>query len=173
MVSGCWATQGWTAEQHPSHSRLPIDPRSSSPHEPASYSCGPAKCATTPCWRTTPSVRPLLGTPPPPSSARTILDGEGLAGAAALIRASWDRTIKRLELSAYTPHDLRDKWATQTLTNGFALHEVSRWLGHRSIKVTADQYGHLTQDGRERCRQVVTTTFQGHLPEEMSLHLTA
>ncbi|TWG01815.1 hypothetical protein FHX80_11206 [Streptomyces brevispora] len=35
------------------------------------------------------------------------------------------------------------------------IHEVSRWLGHRSIKVTVDQYGHLTQDGHERCRQVV------------------
>lgn len=28
-------------------------------------------------------------------------------------------------------------------------------LGHRSIKVTVDRYGHLTQDGHERCRQVV------------------
>ncbi|MFF2925942.1 tyrosine-type recombinase/integrase [Streptomyces celluloflavus] len=90
-----------------------------------------------------------------------------------LVRASWDRTVKRPGLRAYTPHDLRHKWATLTSMNGVALHEVSRWLGHRSLKVTVDRYGHLTQNGRERCRQVVTTTFQGHLPEEMPVHLTA
>ncbi|MFI6124917.1 hypothetical protein ACIBCU_35215 [Streptomyces sp. NPDC051064] len=41
------------------------------------------------------------------------------------------------------------------MTSGFSIHEVSRRLGHRSIKVTVDRYGHLTQDGQERCRQVV------------------
>ncbi|WP_176956566.1 MULTISPECIES: hypothetical protein [unclassified Streptomyces] len=50
-----------------------------------------------------------------------------------------------------------------------SLHEVYRWLGHRSIKVTVDRYGLLPQDGRERCRQVVAATFEGHLPEELSV----
>ncbi|MFD5205733.1 tyrosine-type recombinase/integrase [Streptomyces anulatus] len=72
-----------------------------------------------------------------------------------LFRKSWDRSIKRLALPEYNPHDLRHKWTTVTLTNGVSIHEVSRWLGHRSIKVTVDRYGHLTQDGQERCRQVV------------------
>lgn len=43
----------------------------------------------------------------------------------------------------------------------------------RSIKVTVDRYGHLTQDGRERCRQVVATSFEGYLPEELSVGLAA
>ncbi|MFI0774145.1 tyrosine-type recombinase/integrase [Streptomyces sp. NPDC021212] len=83
-----------------------------------------------------------------------------------LVRNSSDRAIKQLGLPAYTPHDLRHKWATVTLTNGVSIHEVSRWLGHRSIKVTVDRYGHLTSDGRERCRQVVESTFGGYLPPE-------
>lgn len=72
-----------------------------------------------------------------------------------LLRKSWGRAIKRLGLPEYTPHDLRHKWTTATLTSGVSIHEVSRRLGHRSIKVTVDRYGHLTQDGHERCRQVV------------------
>ncbi|MFI9257883.1 tyrosine-type recombinase/integrase [Streptomyces sioyaensis] len=72
-----------------------------------------------------------------------------------LVRASWSRAIKRLGLSEYTSHVLRHKWATVTLTNGVSMHEVSRWLGHRSIKVTVDRHGHLTQDGHEHCRHVV------------------
>ncbi|WP_369204614.1 tyrosine-type recombinase/integrase [Streptomyces sp. PU-14G] len=77
---------------------------------------------------------------------------------------SWNRAIRRLGMRPYTPHDLRHKWATVTLTNGVSIHEVSRWLGHRSIKVTVDRYGHLTQDGRERCRQVVSAVYADHMP---------
>ena len=76
-----------------------------------------------------------------------------------LFRQSWKRAIKRLGLRAYNPHDLRHKWATVTLSNGVPIHEVSRWMGHSSIKITVDHYGHLTQDGSERCRQVVEATF--------------
>ncbi|MFF9787841.1 MULTISPECIES: tyrosine-type recombinase/integrase [Streptomyces] len=102
-----------------------------------------------------------------------ILNQQGGMTYPGLVRASWDRAIKRLGLRKYTPHDLRHKWATVTLTNGVSIHEVSRWLGHRSIKVTVDRYGHLTQDGRERCRQVVAATFEGYLPEELSVGLAA
>lgn len=61
-----------------------------------------------------------------------------------------------------TPEDvhggaLRHKWTTVTLTSGVSGHEVSRRLGHRSIKVTVVRSGHVTQDGRERRRQVVGT----------------
>ncbi|MET8274519.1 MULTISPECIES: tyrosine-type recombinase/integrase [unclassified Streptomyces] len=78
-------------------------------------------------------------------------------------RKSWDRAIRRLGLPEYNPHDLRHKWATVTLTSGVSIHELSRWLGHRSIKVTVDKYGHLTQDGRERCRQVVEAVVAPHM----------
>ncbi|WP_249938359.1 tyrosine-type recombinase/integrase [Streptomyces mirabilis] len=43
----------------------------------------------------------------------------------------------------YTPRTLRDFFASTALANGIPIHEVSRWLGHRSIKVTVDIYGHL------------------------------
>ena len=76
-----------------------------------------------------------------------------------LFRRSWDRAIKRLNMREYNPHDLRHKWATVTLSNGVPLHEVSRWMGHRSIRVTADRYGHLAADGSERCRQVLGAVF--------------
>lgn len=80
-----------------------------------------------------------------------------------LLRKSWYRSLKRLGLPEYKPHDLRHKWATTTLTHGVSIHEVSRWLGHRSIKVTVDRYGHLTQDGHERCRQVMEKAAGQHL----------
>ncbi|WP_181923777.1 tyrosine-type recombinase/integrase [Streptomyces inhibens] len=102
-----------------------------------------------------------------------ILNQQGGMTYPGLVHASWDRAIKRLGIPDYTPHVLRHKWATVTLTNGVSIHQVSRWLGHRSIKITVDRYGHLTQDGRERCRQVVAATFEGYLPEELSVGLAA
>ncbi|WP_330173812.1 site-specific integrase [Streptomyces sp. NBC_01498] len=41
----------------------------------------------------------------------------------------------------YTPHSLRHFFASTALANGVPIHEVSRWLGHRSVKTTIDIYG--------------------------------
>jgi integrase len=32
------------------------------------------------------------------------------------------------------------------LANGVPIREVSRWLGHKSIKTTVDIYGHLVPE---------------------------
>jgi integrase len=58
-----------------------------------------------------------------------------------LFRKSWDRAIRRLGIRDHNPRDLRHTWATMTLRSGVPLHEVSRWTGHRSVRVTADRYG--------------------------------
>ncbi|GGT71200.1 hypothetical protein GCM10010207_81720 [Streptomyces atratus] len=106
---------------------------------------------------------------PVPNSLQPFIEGLPVHNATGglpypdLLRKSWDRSIKRLGLPEYNPHDLRHKWATVTLTSGVSIHEVSRWLGHRSIKVTVDKYGHLTRDGRERCRQVVEAAVAPHM----------
>lgn len=55
----------------------------------------------------------------------------------------------------YTPRTLRDFFASTALANGIPIHEVSRWLGHRSIKVTVDIYGHLVPRAWHRCRVVI------------------
>ncbi|WP_344632141.1 hypothetical protein [Streptomyces glaucosporus] len=34
-------------------------------------------------------------------------------------------------------------------------------MGHRSVRVTADRYGHLTADGGDRCRQVLEAVLGG------------
>ncbi|MFD7289243.1 tyrosine-type recombinase/integrase [Streptomyces sp. NPDC059863] len=52
----------------------------------------------------------------------------------------------------YTPRILRDFFASTALAHGIPIHEVSRWLGHRSIKVTVDIYGHLVPRAWSRCR---------------------
>ncbi|MFI9078324.1 tyrosine-type recombinase/integrase [Streptomyces sioyaensis] len=55
----------------------------------------------------------------------------------------------------YTPHTLRHFFASTALAHGVPVHEVSRWLGHTSIKTTVDIYGHLVPAAWERCRQAL------------------
>lgn len=55
----------------------------------------------------------------------------------------------------YTPHSLRHFFASTALHNRCSLVEVSRWLGHSSIQVTVDIYGHLTEESPERMREAM------------------
>ncbi|WP_050993625.1 tyrosine-type recombinase/integrase [Streptomyces violaceusniger] len=55
----------------------------------------------------------------------------------------------------YTPHSLRHFFASTAWANGGPIHEVSRWLGHKSIKTTVDIYGHLVPEAWDRCRDVM------------------
>lgn len=55
----------------------------------------------------------------------------------------------------YHPHSLRHFFASTALAAGIPIHEVSRWLGHRSVKTTVDIYGHLVPESWGRCRDIV------------------
>ncbi|NEA56215.1 site-specific integrase [Streptomyces sp. SID13666] len=55
----------------------------------------------------------------------------------------------------YHPHSLRHFFASTALAAGIPIHEVSRWLGHKSIKTTVDIYGHLVPESWDRCRGIM------------------
>ncbi|MFD6247482.1 tyrosine-type recombinase/integrase, partial [Streptomyces roseolus] len=59
----------------------------------------------------------------------------------------------------YHPHSLRHFFASTALAAGIPIHEVSRWLGHKSIKTTVDIYGHLVPESWDRCRSIMQTAF--------------
>jgi integrase len=67
--------------------------------------------------------------------------------AAGLVKA--DGTAK------YTPHGLRHFFASTVLAARIPIHEVSRWLGHKSIKTTVDIYGHFIPEAWDRCRDLM------------------
>jgi integrase len=53
-------------------------------------------------------------------------------------------------------HTLRHTYATTALLNRVPLHVVSRNLGHTSIAITADIYGHLTDDASQEAADTVS-----------------
>ncbi|MGH1552112.1 tyrosine-type recombinase/integrase [Streptomyces sp. L7] len=60
---------------------------------------------------------------------------------------------RRWRQGKYTPRSLRHFFASIALAHGVPIHEVSRWLGHRSVKTTIDIYGHLVPHAWQRCRE--------------------
>jgi len=54
----------------------------------------------------------------------------------------------------FTPHSLRHCYASIALAKGIPITEVSRWLGHKSIAVTHETYGHLVPASWDRARTV-------------------
>ncbi|GAA1925964.1 tyrosine-type recombinase/integrase [Streptantibioticus ferralitis] len=74
-------------------------------------------------------------------------------------RAVWAAgLLGRDRAPKYTPRTLLHFFASTALAHGVPLHEVSRWLGHTSIKTTVDSYGHLVPAAWERCRQTLQQT---------------
>jgi integrase len=53
------------------------------------------------------------------------------------------------------PHQLRHLFASALLAAGVALTDVSRWMGHRDVNVTAQVYAHCLPDSWNRAREVL------------------
>lgn len=64
-------------------------------------------------------------------------------------------------LGRWTPHELRHSAASLLLAQGVPLKTVSETLGHSSIRVTADVYGHLLDDARAEAATAMEAALWG------------
>lgn len=63
---------------------------------------------------------------------------------------------KKLGLVGVGVHTGRHTNATAALLAGVPLHVVSRNLGHSSVAITADLYGHVTDDASRSASEAVS-----------------
>jgi integrase len=59
----------------------------------------------------------------------------------------------------FIPHSLRHFYASTVLAEGIPITEVSRWLGHKSIEVTHQIYGHLVPSSFDRARAALDRAY--------------
>ena len=63
--------------------------------------------------------------------------------------------------SAATLHSLRHSFASITLTSGVPPKQVQEWMGHHSLKLTADVYGHLFASETDRALTLLDRAIGG------------
>ena len=64
-------------------------------------------------------------------------------------------------LGHWHPHELRHSAASLLLAQGVPLKVISETLGHSSIVVTADIYGHLLDDARAEAAAAMDRALSG------------
>jgi integrase len=65
---------------------------------------------------------------------------------------------KRAGLGHWHPHELRHSGASLMLAQGTPLHVVSEVLGHASIAITKDVYGHLAKGEKRTAAESMSRT---------------
>jgi integrase len=62
-------------------------------------------------------------------------------------------------------HDLGRTCAALLIANGCHMEKVKEHLGHSSIRVTSDRYGHLFPSARASVADALDATYRGHLAD--------
>lgn len=84
---------------------------------------------------------------PSPRRGSRLNPGLRVVGAYTTTATGWLReAAKEAGVEGATPHVIRHSVATQMLREGVPLPHVSMMLGHASVAITADIYGHLRPD---------------------------
>ncbi len=74
----------------------------------------------------------------------------------------FQKVCENAGLSHWHPHELRHSAASLMLANGVKLQVVSQVLGHSSIRMTADVYGHILDPDREQAARAMTAVLWDH-----------
>ena len=74
----------------------------------------------------------------------------------------FQKVCENAGLSHWHPHELRHSAASLMLANGVKLQVVSQVLGHSSIRMTADVYGHILDPDREQAAKAMAAVLWEH-----------
>ena len=72
----------------------------------------------------------------------------------------YDRATRAARLPGVRFHDLRHTCAALLIAAGRHLEEVKTYLGHSSIRVTSDRYGHLFPEARAAMADALEATYR-------------
>lgn len=78
------------------------------------------------------------------------------------------RLTKRAGLGHWHPHDLRHSGASLMLAQGTDLYVVSEVLGHASIAITKDVYGHLAEGHKREASEAMSAALFGSLAPSLA-----
>lgn len=75
------------------------------------------------------------------------------------VTARFRKLLKKYDLPHIRFHDLRHSCASILVNDGYEIKDISDWLGHASIQITADYYGHLVMERKNKIADAMKTSF--------------
>jgi integrase len=75
---------------------------------------------------------------------------------------------RKAKIGKWHPHELRHTAASLMLANGVPLQVVSDILGHASIRITSDVYGHVLAPQRQEAAETMASFFAAWEPVSSS-----
>ena len=91
----------------------------------------------------------------PPRDSYLFTDGNGQIMKPSHLTASFSALLKKQGLRHIRFHDLRHASAGVLVANRVPLIEVQQWLGHSTIRITADLYSHLDYEIKLRSASIM------------------
>ncbi|WP_334121843.1 tyrosine-type recombinase/integrase [Glutamicibacter sp.] len=73
-------------------------------------------------------------------------------------KPAWEK-LRVEKINRPRPHDIRHTHASMMLANGMDMYELSRRLGHESVKTTVDRYSHLVEGAHARGASIADSAF--------------
>jgi integrase len=108
-------------------------------------------------WRATLAEEQLAFGPAYHDEGWVVAEADGSLVQPDTLSTRWKRLERRAGVRPIGLHGARQSHATLALAAGTRLDVVSRWLGHASIAITADIYGHPDDDASAKAAGLMGT----------------
>jgi integrase len=77
------------------------------------------------------------------------------------LRREFDKVFEKAGLGGWHPNELRHSAASIMLAQGVPLEVVADVLGHSSVRMTGDVYGHTLEPQRQAAAEAMGTALWG------------
>jgi integrase len=106
-------------------------------------------------WRAQQEQRLALGMGKSPAESPVLATLEGKPQSPGAITKAWSRAMDAIGMPDTGLHSLRHTHVSMLIASGVDILTISRRIGHASVKVTLDTYGHMIHGTDDRAAQVM------------------
>jgi integrase len=110
-------------------------------------------------WRAQQEQRLALGLGKSPPDSPVLATYDGKPQSPGAITKAWARAMAAFGMPDVGLHSLRHTHVSMLISSGMDVLTISRRIGHASVKVTLDTYGHLIHGADDRAAQIMDAEF--------------
>ncbi len=110
-------------------------------------------------WRAQQEQRLALGMGRAPADSPVLATFDGKLQSPGAVTKAWERAVDAIGMPGAGLHSLRHAHVSMLLASGMDILTISRRIGHASVKVTLDTYGHMIHGTDDRAAAIMQEAF--------------